>query len=255
MQPISNLLHHKVKSKTTTFMKRYTYLKSSLVALFTLCTVLASAQTRRELSLSGFNEIEMSSAFLIDINHGTTYKVTVEAEDADDLNDLEVKVTGKRLVGRFKNNTNWSWHGSNHKRVHFYITLPDLKVLDLSGATRTKVAGFNDLEYLKGTFSGASKVDLAINVDKLLLDISGASNIVLTGKGSIIKLDASGASKLDAMEFAAKDADLDVSGATHVRLYAQKSLNVEASGASSVRYRGTPSVRSDASGASSVKSE
>lgn len=236
-------------------MKRYTYLKGSLVAVIVaLCAVVASAQTRRELALSGFNEIEMASAFLIDINYGTTYKVAVEAEDADDLNDLEVKVTGKRLIGRFKNHTNWNW-GSNHKRVHFYITLPDLKALDLSGATRTKVAGFNDLEYLKATFSGASKVDLAINVDKLLLDISGASNIVLTGKGSIFKLDASGASKLDAMEFVAKDADLDVSGATHVRLYAQKSLNVEASGASSVRYRGTPSVRSDASGASSVKSE
>jgi hypothetical protein len=70
-----------------------------------------------------------------------------------------------------------------------------------------------------------------------------------------MKLDASGASKFNALEFVAKDADLDVSGATSVRVNASKTLNVEASGASSVRYRGTPSVRSDASGASSVRSE
>ncbi|WP_026994317.1 head GIN domain-containing protein [Flectobacillus major] len=236
-------------------MKLQTYLRSALtLGAIILFSTFAVAQSKKDFNLSGFNEIEMSSAFIVDISQGNSYKVSVEAEREEDLNDLEVKIKGKRLVASYKNNSGWSW-GKNRKRVHFTITLPDLKALDFSGATRSKVWGFNDLEYLKVTYSGASHSELNLNADKIVFDISGASNVTLKGKGGIMKLEASGASKFNALEFSTKDADLDVSGATSVRVNAQKSLNVEASGASSVRYIGTPSVRSDVSGASSVKSE
>ncbi|MDI9865897.1 MULTISPECIES: head GIN domain-containing protein [Bacteroidota] len=236
-------------------MKLQTYFRQAIMAgaLF-LGANLAQAQSQKDFNLSGFNEIEMSSAFVIDVTQGSTFKVHADAERSEDLEDLEVKVSGKRLIARYKDKGSWGWN-KNRKRVHFTIVVPDIKVLDFSGATKSKISGFNDLEYLKVQFSGASSSEISVNVDKLLFDISGASNVTLRGKGSIMKLDASGASKFNALDFVAKDADLDVSGATSVRVNASKTLNVEASGASSVRYRGTPSVRSDASGASSVRSE
>jgi hypothetical protein len=71
-------------------MKLQTYFRQALMAgaLF-LGTNLAQAQSQKDFNYTGFNEIEMSSAFVVDVTHGNTFKIHVEAERSEDIEDLK----------------------------------------------------------------------------------------------------------------------------------------------------------------------
>jgi hypothetical protein len=234
-------------------------MKTNLRNLFALVTLLfvtnlLVAQNRKDYPLKGFDKLEMSNAFQIDVTQGSSYKVSVDAERAEDLEELEVKISGGTLIAKYRNSKGWGWN-KNRKRVTFTIVMPTLKMVDFSGATKSKISGFNDLEEVSLKFSGASNSEINIKADKVNLDCSGASSIKMNGNTSKMNYDVSGASNVNCYNFVARDVDADISGASSVKVNASKTLAVEASGASSLRYRGQPSVKSDVSGASSVKSE
>lgn len=233
---------------TKPYLRNILFLSLLLVIANTLF-----AQNSREYTLKGFDKLEMSSAFIIDVKYGNTFKVHVDAERSEDLEELEVRLSGSTLIAKYKENKSWKWN-NNRKRVSFTIVMPNLRQVDFSGATKSKISGFNDLEDITMKFSGAANAEISINADKVNLDCSGASRLKLNGKTSKLNFDLSGASNVDSYNFIARDVDAEVSGASSAKVTASKTLNVEASGASSLRYKGQPSVKSDVSGASSVKS-
>jgi len=236
-------------------MNTKTYFRNTLLLSFLLGIAnVMFAQNTKEFSLKGFDKLEMSSAFVIDVKYGSGFKVVVDAERSEDLEDLDVRLSGSTLIAKYREGKGgWKWN-NNRKKVSFTIVMPNIKQVDFSGATRSKISGFNDLEDVTLKFSGAANTEININADKVNLDCSGASRVKLNGKTSKLNFDLSGASNVDSYNFVARDVDAEVSGASSARVNASKTLNVEASGASSVRYKGQPSVRSDVSGASSVKS-
>jgi hypothetical protein len=235
-------------------MKTLVNFRNAVLATLVVLTSLSlNAQNKKEYSLKGFDGLEFSSAFVIDVTKGSTFKVMADAEREEDLEDLEVAVRGGKLIAKYRDG-NWKWN-KNRKRVTFTVVMPTVKSIDFSGATKSKVAGFDDLENISMEFSGASSSELSLSADKATIDLSGASKVKLTGKASKLNLDASGASHLDASNFLVRDADIETSGASHVKINSSKSLNVDASGASHVSYKGGASVRKDISGASSVRGE
>ncbi|MBB6005266.1 head GIN domain-containing protein [Arcicella rosea] len=235
-------------------MKTKPYFRNSVLMFFLLgFAQVLFAQNTKEYSLKGFDKLDMASAFVIDVKYGNTYKVQVDAERSEDLEDLDVRLSGSTLIVKYRDGKGWKWN-NNRKRVSFTIVMPNLKQVDFSGATKSKISGFNDLEDITLKFSGAANSEININADKVNLDCSGASRLKLNGKTSKLNFDLSGASSVDSYNFIARDVDAEVSGASSAKVNASKTLNVEASGASSLRYKGQPAVRSDVSGASSVKS-
>lgn len=235
-------------------MKTKPYFRNSVLMFFLLgFAQVLFAQNAKDYALKGFDKLEMSSAFVIDVKHGNSYKVSVDAERSEDVEDLEVRVSGGTLIAKYRDGRAWKWN-NNRKRVTFTIVMPTLRQVDFSGATKSKISGFDDLEDITLKFSGAAYAEININADRVNLDCSGASKIKLNGKTSKFNFDVSGASNVDSFNLTARDVDAELSGASSVRISAVKTLNVEASGASSLRYRGQPSVRSDVSGASSVRS-
>jgi len=226
-----------------------------IMSTLMLLTTVLMGQNKKDFPLKGFDKLDMASAFQIDVSQGSSFKVMVDAERSEDLEDLDVRISGGTLIAKFRNsNGGWKWN-NNRKKVSFTIVMPNLRAVDFSGATKSKIYGFNDLEDVVLKFSGAANSEINIKADKVRLDCSGASSIKMNGSTSKMDFDVSGASNINAYNFAARDVDADISGASSVKVAASKSLNVEASGASSLRYRGQPSVKSDVSGASSVKSE
>lgn len=208
------------------------------------------SRSSRTYDLKGFDRLSLGSAFEISVTKGN-YSVKVEGRKQD-IDDLEAGVSAGKLRIRYKDSLGW---GRNRKRVIVTVSMPTLKGLDLSGATTSRVSGFNDLGTLDLDISGASKSDIQVKAQKIIMDASGASSITLTGNANRIEGEVSGATSIRAYDFPVKEAFLDVSGASNVRVSVNGKMEVEASGASSVRYRGTASVRSNTSGASSVKSE
>ncbi len=103
--------------------------------------------------------------------------------------------------------------------------------------------------------SGASKVN-AVNIknDSFNLDVSGASKVKLQGETTNLDAEASGASKVEADNLKAVKVNAHASGASKVLVFATDSIDADASGASGITFSGNPkTVRKNASGASSVK--
>ncbi|MFC5409201.1 head GIN domain-containing protein [Larkinella bovis] len=203
----------------------------------------------RTFSVSNFDQLNLGSAFTIHVTRGGSYKVTATGRSAD-LEDLEAKVSNNTLQIRYKDK---SWN-RNRQRVTVNVTMPDLKGVHFSGASRSDVTGFRNVRDLDVDISGASTSTLEVDAERVVVDLSGASNVTLTGQAKRLEGEVSGATTLKAYDLKVAKARVDVSGASSARLNVTDRLEAEASGASSVTYRGSASIRSNTSGASSVRS-
>ncbi len=123
----------------------------------------------------------------------------------------------------------------------------------------TRVSGDTLVLELDGTFNLMGSGDRLITVTMNTLqslESSGATDVEMSGTASSYRLEVSGASDVDAVDLAATDVDVDISGASGVKLSADGVVSGSVSGASNLRVHGDPtSVQVDSSGASNVKIE
>ncbi|MCX6216115.1 MAG: DUF2807 domain-containing protein [Spirosoma sp.] len=199
-------------------------------------------------AFSGFDRVDMGSAFNITVQQGNAFAVMVEG-DRRNLNDLDVYTRNGTLYARYRTSRRREYQNA------FTITMPTLRGVDFSGASRSTVSGFSNLENLDVSLSGASESQVSVPASRLSLVLSGASVLHLTGQGTSLTSDLSGASLVQAFGYPVEHADVEVSGASKANISVGTTLVVKASGASTVRYRGSPTVRQQLSGASSVQKE
>lgn len=219
----------------------------------------------RAYDLSGFNRVEVSSAFEVNIAPSSSYSISVTAyENLFDY--VEVYTTTDTLFVRLKPG---SFTSSTHRVA---ITLPTLTYLNLSGASHGTAREFVSSTDLTLNLSGASSLDTAMTAGKSKIDlsgasklkgtftatdasmkISGASRIETTGSVQTLDIEVSGASTADLFDFTVQNAQTEVSGASTLNLTANGKLDVEVSGASTLNYKGTAVFgKNDVSGASSI---
>jgi hypothetical protein len=186
---------------------------------------------KRTLKVGSFEGVEVSNSMNLYIRQGLQQSVMVESH-ANILDQLEVKTRSGLLEIELE-------RGSyRNVDVNIYITLPEIKYIGGSGASKVELSHFDKINELELDFSGATffcVVGRETNVNRLSIDISGAV-------------------ELQAFLLKCRRIDLDLSGASSCELYATEKLNLDISGASQVRYKGKPLVSQDVSGASSVVS-
>ncbi|MBN8821499.1 MULTISPECIES: head GIN domain-containing protein [unclassified Spirosoma] len=199
-------------------------------------------------ALTNFDRLDMGSAFVITVQQGTSYSISVEG-DRRNLDDLEVYTRNGTLKAQYRVARNRQY------ATTFRITMPSLRGVDFSGAVRSTVTGFTNLDGFDVTLSGASEGQFDIQAARPTINLSGASVLRMTGKGAFLTADLSGASSLQAFDYLVDNAGLELSGASKANVSVNSSLVVEASGASAVRYRGKPAVAQRVSGASTVQNE
>jgi len=202
--------------------------------------------TKQDRTVKDFDSVDIGGAFEVVLKQGSQEALTVEAE-ADMLEKIKTEVKGHTLKIYTDKNCCWDNHG-----MVIYLTVKELKYMEISGACELKTEGEMKLNDLEMEVSGASEMDLNLSLSKLDLDISGASEITLTGSCGQVYMDASGACELDALNFRVETMTIDGSGASECKVNVTKDLQVDASGATSVKYTGGASVHISTSGASSV---
>ena len=223
--------------------------------------------TTREYDFTDFIGIEIGHAFELEVTPSDTYQITVTAGKSV-LDHIDVSKVGSTLKIDMDH---WlfNWHSS----PKVTITMPDLQELNLSGACKGNARGFKSSHDFKLLLSGASELDLDMEVGGLKSEISGASQVAgylkasssdielsgasqseLKGSGGNIKLDTSGASQANLIDFAVDDAGIELDGASHASLTINGKMDVSLSGVSSLEYKGNPILGNlDISGASSIK--
>ena len=233
-------------------------LKSTLPLLVALlATVLTACQRidvgpeqadQRTYALTGFDALQMGSAFKIAVRQGSAFAVTASG-DRRNLDDLDVWVSQGTLHARYR------IHRNRQHSTRFEVTMPSLTYAEFSGASNATVRGFSGNQNFGLLLSGASKADVDVQATKADLRLSGASNLDLRGRFQRLDADASGASRLEAFDAPADEADVEASGASSLRLNVAQRLKAVATGASSVVYRGNPTVDARPSGGSTVRKE
>lgn len=224
------------------------------LASMNLCASLITGdpvtQTRQ---VPNFTKLEVEGAYHVELTQGSNIALQVVGEQ-EGHDDLITEVVGGTLKIHRRENKGWSWGKNESKSVKIYLTVTTLSNIEVSGAS--KVVGKNTFKAstLHLDMSGASNVEMALDVNKLEVDESGASSATLMGSVSHQDVDLSGASSYKCFDLASQHADIEASGASSARLSVKQELVAEASGASSIKYKGSPNVRNiEASGSSSVK--
>ena len=216
-----------------------------------------NAQETKTYKLSGFRGVEIGSAFEVHLKKSPHFSVSAQG-DSEDLDELRFDIDKGVLEVTFKDvGRGWNFNFKNrHQKVVILIGMPELKEAEFTGAAKVMLSGFSNEEDIKLYFSGASKgIVEDLDVEKLSVELSGASKLKVSGKAVKLNIDASGASTFEGFPFIARDADVDLSGASRAEVTTKNSLHVVASGAAKVVYKGTPTISKDLSGAAVVKKE
>jgi hypothetical protein len=202
---------------------------------------------KQKRDVGSFHSISVSGAYKIVLSQGSEQSVIVEADE--NLQSL-IKTEVRENVLEIDNK-----HAISHsKSMKVYITVTDLKKIELSGAVDLESNGTIKADELTIEESGASDTKMDIAVSKLDLDCSGGSKLRFSGTASHVSMDISGAVDIFAYELATESFHLEISGAGKAEINVSKELDASISGAGNVRYKGTPEkLITDVSGAGSIK--
>jgi hypothetical protein len=205
-------------------------------------------EVQKEYAILDFDRLEMGDAFNITVEQGDFYEVSVRG-DSRNVDDLSVRKEGSTLTIRYQTTRN------RKHTTYITIKMPQLLAANFSGASDSRVAGFEGLDVFNIYLSGASVCQLNCTASSLNVTLAGASYLNVRGEGENLKGELSGASTLKAFNFPVSQAEIRASGASDGNVTVSDKLKAVASGASVIRYHGAPTVTSDVSGSSTVRQD
>ena len=202
-------------------------------------------ETTRSFSFSDFSGVSFSGVGEIRLTERGAYGISATGkQNIVDLLDIEVndgilEVGFKECVRDIGN-------------FELSVTAPRIESVELSGAGKITNTGTLADGSLELRVSGAGDVDLSVDKDEVISEVTGAGKLKLTGKTNIHKVALHGAGKIVAYELETMTSELDISGAGNAEVYAIDNLNVNLSGIGNVKYKGSPSVTQSISGMGKV---
>ena len=210
----------------------------------------------KQYNFSDFNRVDVGYAFEVEIDQSSSYSISITADD-NVFEHIQVTKEGGTLKLDFRRVL-----GLGSVNLKAKVTMPQLRGLEFSGATRGTVSGFSSTEKLDVDVSGASSLDLVdISADDVKFEVSGASEVIgdiaaadadfdvsgastvqLEGSAIDIVVDAFGASRVKLAAFSIDNADVELSGASSGTVKLDGRLNANLSGASKLDYIGEPTM-------------
>lgn len=226
----------------------------------------------REMDYSDFTKLNVGYAFEVEITRADSFFVSITLDD-NLFEYLDIAKRGDRDTLYIGLDPSHSYRSITHRAI---ITMPDLRGLEFSGASKGDISGFSSSEDfsvdlsgasslamanmsagdIKFDISGASRVTGDIIASDADFDISGASRVELEGLAEDIVINASGASSVELDNFPVDDADVNLSGASRATINLDGELDANLSGGSNLQYIGQPTLGSiDISGGSTISSK
>lgn len=239
-------------------MSKFKILGLSLLTMLFLQTTLAATPgfgwikgsgnvIKETRNVSGFSGIDVGGAFEVILIKANKEKVVLEIDD-----NLMPYVTTKVFGGILEIDNKKNFRNPKELKVTIYYKSID--EIDLSGAASLFSEDVLKTESLEIDASGASYIELKLDIDYLEADFSGASKADFSGRAKSVEVETSGATVFRAVDLKTESCEIDASGASVARIWVTKELSLEASGASSVRYKGSPNIDIiSVSGAASVR--
>ena len=195
-----------------------------------------SRRKTEDFNMADFSGVEVSGAFEVEIVRADSHSVSVSGED-ELFRNLDVSKDGERL--RISHARHIGWR-AQITRPRVRITLPLLRELRLSGATKASVSGFSSSEAFKLEVSGASSLSGEMIVGNAEIELSGASRARLTGSAGDVVIEGSGANHMDLSGLSVRNAAVRLSGASHLTIRMDGRLDAKLGGVSHLGLIGDP---------------
>ena len=238
-------------------------IKSRILAVFLAVAVLAGCtlpgqisltgsgnMVTQEKSITGFDKVDVSQGFEVDIRQGDAFSVVISIDD-NVVQYLRVLKQGRTLKIGLES---LRLYDIQNVTMEATITMPELTGLDLSGGSHVAIAGFSSAKAVVVDLSGGSHLRGDIEAGDARFDLSGGSEVTLTGSAGDVTIDASGGSHVELADLSVADANVDASGGSGATVNPSGRLDADASGGSHVYYLGSPTLgRIDTSSRSSVE--
>ena len=175
----------------------------------------------RNLDLSGFDQIEVSGVYDLDVRVGPEFSIELSGPEHE-LNRVEASVDGDTLelaMRKRKRGEKRKWH-NNRKSVNAVVTLPMLRGLEISGVVDGVVTG--------------------VNSDNFEINISGVGDLDIDGECGALDAKLSGVGDLDAKGLECDRVIIRVSGVGDADVYARDEVDARVSGMGDVDVYGSP---------------
>lgn len=194
--------------------------------------------TTKDLTISDYDKLKVSNAFDVYITFSED-KEEIRIEANDNLQDrIVVAREGNEIIIKLKKFTTVS----GNPTLKAFITTRDISEFDLSGAASITLETPWDITKGKIELSGASDFTGEIIANFLEVDMNGASKTDIYGEVKSLHADLSGSSDLRDYDLQIERLNIDLSGASEAFLTATESIDVDASGASTLNYKGSAIV-------------
>ncbi|HEY4322998.1 MAG TPA: head GIN domain-containing protein [Mucilaginibacter sp.] len=216
-----------------------------------------------EPQLSGFNSIKIAGPFTVHIIQGATESVKLEVP-VDVKGRITAKVTGG-ILKIHNAHDNWSqgyksWYSDksvwrHHKKIVVYITVKDLKRLNISGSGDATFDEGIAANSLKLTVRGSGHMLGKIEVKTLESHVSGSGSIKLSGRAENSAVKVTGSGHFIARDLITLNSAVHVSGSGKAEVNASEKVNAAVYGSGDVHYSGTvKAVKKTKSGSGEISS-
>ncbi|MEO5890640.1 MAG: head GIN domain-containing protein [Ferruginibacter sp.] len=208
----------------------------------------ANAEVR---TLSGsFNKISVSGGIDLYLSQYESESVAVSAASDQFRENIKTVIEDNTLKIYYDGGKQWNTSG---KKLKAYVSFKNLEKLNASGSSDVQVQGVIEVPRLILDMSGASDFIGGVKVSALTIELSGASDIKINGSADIVSIQSSGASDVKGYDLVTNVCTAKASGASDINITVNKELNAHASGASDIYYKGEAVIKDmHSSGASSI---
>lgn len=202
---------------------------------FGTCERGRGGRVEQVLNLPDFAGIDFQMAGEVYLRQGAEQEVVVESY-ANLIDRLDLRVRD----GIWEIDINGCTR--NPDDFVFFITLPDVRYLEVSGSgdiiSETTLVT-NDLDL---RIDGSGDLDLSLDVDDVFADLTGSGDIYLQGEGDELLYEVDGSGDLRAFQCSFNEADIEVDGSGDCEVLVGNRLRVRIDGSGNVYYRGDPEI-------------
>lgn len=188
----------------------------------------------RSLNVEAFTTVEIWENMSAVLSIGDEFAVSIEGPQS--------KVD--RVLGSVSNNKlsiDEDGTGGDWSNVTVYITAPSVETITLNNGAKLSMDAEGQ-SFLEVKTNDDSRFSLDGSINKLKLDIRDDSRVDMSANIDKLEVNLEKKARLYAYEAIIREADVESSSETRVRINVSDYLKVQALGFSSIRYKGNPEV-------------
>jgi len=187
----------------------------------------------KDILVGNFNSIEISGTGKVYLSYSAATFLKIKTDD-NIFELIETNVSSDKLSIKSKECF------SNVSELTYYIGIPDLKTINISGSIEILNEDTLNVNELAIKSSGSGIIKLILNARKLNIKTSGSSDINLAGSALENNIEISGSGNVEAFNLKSKESEIEISGAGNCNVYVNDILKANVSGSGNIIYKGNP---------------